>query len=83
MVGDGWGVGIREETIWAWIGVGETCGLIFVMDWITKGELTMEGVFIGNGSSMVGLEGGTFTKIKAIGIITNVLFFMFSCQKLY
>jgi hypothetical protein len=32
---------------------------------------------------MVGLEGGTFTKIKAIGIITNVLFFMFSCQKLY
>jgi hypothetical protein len=30
---------------------------------------------------MVGLEGGTFTKIRAIGIITNVFFFMFSCQK--
>jgi hypothetical protein len=29
------------------------------------------------------VDGGTFTNIKAIGIVTNVLFFMFLCQKLY
>ncbi len=42
----------------------------------------MEGVFIGNGSNMVGLEGGTFTNIGAIGTIP-MFFFMFLCQKLY
>jgi hypothetical protein len=29
------------------------------------------------------LHRGTFTNIRAIGIVTNALFFMFSCHKLY
>jgi hypothetical protein len=55
---------------------------------IQVGKNIVEDVLLNGGASVtknlqtkLGL--GTFTNIGAIGIITNVLFFMFLCQKLY